>query len=259
MPHFHHFWELDRPAALVVGGYGGIGGLTSKLLAHHGARVAVAGRSLERATALAEEITGRGGTATGIRIDLADRAHVREAVDQVAKELGGLDIVVNLAAIELENRAEAVTEDEWAHVLGVDLSGAFWLSQAAAHKMIEQGNGGRIIHFSSTRSVAGGKRGFAAYAAAKGGLNNLIRQLATEWGQHGITVNGVAPGFVPTELTQEKAANPGFVAFMIGRIPLARFGTPWELAGTVLFLASPAGGFITGQVIFVDGGVTASS
>jgi hypothetical protein len=147
MPHFHDFWELDRPATLVVGGYGGIGGLTSKLLAHHGARVAVAGRSLEKATALAEEITGRGGTATGIRIDLADRAHVRGAVDQVAEELGGLDIVVDLAVIELENRAEAVTEDEWAHVLGVDLSGAFWLSQAAARKMIERGHGGRIIHF----------------------------------------------------------------------------------------------------------------
>jgi NAD(P)-dependent dehydrogenase (short-subunit alcohol dehydrogenase family) len=259
MPRFDSFFRLDGKTVLVVGGYGGIGGMTSKLLAHHGAAVAIGGRSLEKANALAEQITGRGGKAVGIEIDLADRAGIRSSVARAVDELGALDMVVNLAAIEMENRAEALAEDEWTKVIDIDLSGAFWLSQAAAQRMIESGNGGRIVHFSSTRSVAGGKRGFAAYAAAKGGLNNLIRQLATEWGQYGITVNGVAPGFVPTELTEDKAMNPGFRQFMIGRIPLGRFGTPWELAGTVLYLAAPAASFITGQVVFVDGGVTASS
>jgi NAD(P)-dependent dehydrogenase (short-subunit alcohol dehydrogenase family) len=259
MPRFDSFFRLDGKTVLVVGGYGGIGGMTSKLLAHHGAAVAIGGRSLEKANALAEQITGRGGKAVGIEIDLADRAGIRSSVARAVDDLGALDMVVNLAAIEMENRAEALAEDEWTKVIDIDLSGAFWLSQAAAQRMIESGNGGRIVHFSSTRSVAGGKRGFAAYAAAKGGLNNLIRQLATEWGQYGITVNGVAPGFVPTELTEDKAMNPGFRQFMIGRIPLGRFGTPWELAGTVLYLAAPAASFITGQVVFVDGGVTASS
>ncbi|HYB30316.1 MAG TPA: SDR family NAD(P)-dependent oxidoreductase [Solirubrobacteraceae bacterium] len=259
MPPFDSFFRLDGKTVLVVGGYGGIGELTSKLLAHHGAVVAIGGRALEKADALAEQITGRGGTALGVEIDLADRRGIRSSVDRALDRLGTLDMVVNLAAIEIENRAEDLAEDEWTRVIDVDLSGAFWLSQAAAQRMIERGRGGRIIHFSSTRSVAGGKRGFAAYAAAKGGLNNLIRQLATEWGQYGITVNGVAPGFVPTDLTQEKAMNPGFRQFMIGRIPLGRFGTPWELSGAVLYLASPAASFVTGQILFVDGGVTASS
>jgi gluconate 5-dehydrogenase len=252
-------FRLDGVRVVLVGGYGGIGEATTRLFARYGAEVMIAGRSEERAVALAEELAGAGSVAFGARVDIGSRESARALVSSCRSRLGGLDVLVNLAGVDLEAPAERFEEEAWRAVLEINLSGAFWLSQAAGEAMIEQGRGGRIIHYSTTRSVAGGRRGFAAYAASKAGLNGLIRQLATEWGRHRITVNGVAPGFVPTELVRDAAGDQRFVAMMLGRIPFGRFAEPLELAGATLFLASAAASFITGQVLFVDGGVTASS
>ena len=131
-------------------------------------------------------------------------ATVSAAIEAFVAEHGRLDFVVNLAAVDSQQAAAEVTPEEWARVIDTNLTGAFWLSQAAGRSMAGAG-GGRIVHFSSTRAAFGGRLGFAAYSAAKAGVNQLVRQLATEWAGLGITVNGVAPGFVPTELVQERA------------------------------------------------------
>jgi NAD(P)-dependent dehydrogenase (short-subunit alcohol dehydrogenase family) len=249
-------FRLDGKTALVVGGYGGIGGRLTDVFVASGAAVAVAGRSREKG----EEAAARhGDRAIGLELDVIDRESITRAVTAVVERFGSLDVVVNCASLLVESRAEAFAEDDWRRVLDVNLTGAFWLSQVAAAPMLAGKRGGRIIHFSSTRSIAGGRRGFAAYSASKGGLNTLIKQLSTEWARHGITVNGVAPGFVATEFVEDAAADESFQRMLLSRIPMARFGEPDEMAATALFLAAPAASFITGQIIFVDGGVTASS
>jgi NAD(P)-dependent dehydrogenase (short-subunit alcohol dehydrogenase family) len=258
-PALDSLFRLDGKRALVTGGYGGIGQVTTRALVEYGADVAIAGRSLEKAQALAAELDGDGTVAVGAHADLADPDSARQVVQDAVDALGGLDILVNLAAVDLQLPALDFTEDDWNRLLDVNLSGAFWLSQAAARVMIEAGAGGRIIHFSSTRAFAGGRRGFAAYGASKAGLNLLVKQLATEWGRHGITVNAVAPGFVPTELVADAVADQRFTQMMLMRIPMSRFGTPEEMAATVVFVASPGASFVNGQCIYVDGGVVASS
>ena len=253
---FKSLFRLDGKRVIIVGGYGGIGEVTTRLFSACGAVVVIAGRSEEKAQALAEGLSGR---AIGARVDISDRRSARDLVGLCVDELGGLDVLVNLAGIDIEAPAEQLAEDDWHALIEINLSGAFWLSQAAGEVMIEARRGGRVIHYSTTRSVAGGRKGFAGYAASKAGLNGLIRQLATEWGKYRIAVNGIAPGFVPTELVSDAVGDQRFVSMMLNRIPFGRFGEPVELAGATLFLASPAASFIPGQDIFVDGGVTASS
>jgi gluconate 5-dehydrogenase len=184
---------------------------------------------------------------------------IRDAVTQVVDQMGGLDILVNCVGIQLEEPLLEVTEAAFDSVYSVNLKAAMFLGQAVARYQVANGSGGRHVHLLSVRSRLGLRgRGYSSYVASKGGLATLICQHAVELAPHGITVNGVAPTFVRTEMARPYLEDAEFRAALEARIPLGRVAEPADIVGPVTFFVSPGAGFVTGQVLFVDGGITAS-
>jgi gluconate 5-dehydrogenase len=204
-----------------------------------------------------QEICGASGQAQAFRLDSTNVAQMNEALNGLVAEVGRLDILVNCIGTHIEAPAEDYTEQDWDRVVDLNLKAAFFLSQAVARLQIPRG-GGKHVHISSVRSQLGLKRGYIAYTSSKGGLNLMIKQLATEWAKYNITVNGIAPTFARTELVKAYLDDPDFYNPLVARIPLGRVCEPKDLAGLAIYLAAPASNFITGQIIFADGGVTAS-
>lgn len=248
---------MTKQRVLVVGGYGGLGAVICAQFAEAGASVAIAGRSLPKATELAEKLGADGATALPLALDVTDPASIDAAVAAVDAAWGGIDVLVNSASKLVTVPAEQFDATQWAKVVNANLVGAFLLSKAVGRHMLARGSG-RIIHLSSVRGDAGGRMGFSAYGASKAGVNLLVKQLATEWGGRGVTVNAVAPGFMRTDFVEAAQQNQQFVARLRQRIPIGRFAEPEEVASAVLYLATPLARFVNGQVIYVDGGVTAS-
>jgi NAD(P)-dependent dehydrogenase (short-subunit alcohol dehydrogenase family) len=252
-------FDLTGQVAFVAGGYGGIGSAIAWELSRRGACVALGGRHLDSATALASQLTHAGRSALGVAFDAHSASAIDTAVTEVAERYGRLDILVNCVGIQREEALLEVTEDAFDEVYTVNLKSAMFLGQAVARQQVRAGRGGRQVHLLSVRSQLGIRgRGYSAYVATKGGLAALVRQHAMELAPHQVTVNGVAPTFVETELVREYLDDPVFRGQLEARIPLGRVAQPSDVVGPVTFLVSAAAAFVTGQVLYVDGGITAS-
>jgi NAD(P)-dependent dehydrogenase (short-subunit alcohol dehydrogenase family) len=249
-------FALTGQVALVTGAARGLGRAIARALAHAGADVALGLREPGTADDLQAEIESVGRRAQSVPMDVRDLAQIGPAIDAVVERFGRLDILVNNAGLGPSNYAEDVTEADYDLTMDINLKGLFFASQAAGRVMIRQGSG-RIINLSS-------QAGFVAlpteaiYCASKAAVAHLTKCLAVEWGRYGITVNAVAPTFIRTDGTAEALSDPAFEAEVRERIAgLHRIGEPMDVAGGVVFLASPAANLITGTTLMIDGGWTA--
>jgi gluconate 5-dehydrogenase len=254
------FTLADR-VAVVAGGSGGVGVRTCGALAGVGAKVAIIGRSKERLEEARAEVEKAGGEALVIAGDMADKAAADDAVAQTLDAFGRVDVLVNGigggAGTALYD-AEEYPKAEWDRILDLNLTTALLVSQAAARAMIAGGRGGSVLNISSVRGQLGINAGYSAYVAAKGAMDALTRQYATEWAEHGIRVNAISPTFVRTEQAASLLADRTFYDNLVARIPLRRIADPDDLVGAILFFCSDASSFVTGQILTLDGGLTAT-
>jgi NAD(P)-dependent dehydrogenase (short-subunit alcohol dehydrogenase family) len=258
-PQADRIFRLDGKVALVTGGYGGIGAAVSRGLADAGAKVAVSGHNAEKAAQCVETLRKEGCDAYAAAFESLSIADTRRMVDDVSEHFGRMDILVNCVGLNREEKAEEVTEELFDHVIDVNLKSAMFQAQAAARHMIRQGTGGKQVHIGSVRTLLALRgRGYAAYCASKGGLAILCKQLAAEWALHRINVNVVAPTFVRTEQVAHMLADQRFYDALVARIPLGRIAEPEDVWNAVRFLVTSASDFITGQTLYLDGGITAT-
>ncbi len=249
-------FDLTGKTALITGSSGGLGLTIAAGLGEAGARVVLNGRNREKLDKAVASLKARGLFARGCAFDVGDAEGVRAGMRELEECEGGTDILVNNAGITRRGSLLELPEDAWNEVLNTNLSGAFLVGREVARGMVERGSG-KIINICSLMSELA-RPSTAAYAAAKGGLKMLTRAMCAEWAGRGIQVNGIGPGYFVTELTQPLADDPEFDAWIKSRTPAGRWGKPEDLIGAAVFLASSASDFVNGQILYVDGGLSAS-
>ncbi len=251
-----HLFGLRGRIALVTGSSRGIGRALAAGLAQAGAHVVVNGRSADAVEAVAAQIVGDGGKADAAAFDVTDGAQVRAGVARIEAEIGPIDILVNNAGVQRRMPLEDFPEDAWRGLMAANLDSVFLVGQAVARAMIPRGRG-RIINVCSVQSELA-RPNIAPYTASKGAVKMLTKAMATDWGKHGIRVNGLGPGYFRTPLNKALVEDEKFSAWLTARTPLGRWGEVEELVGAAIFLAGEASSFVNGHILYVDGGVTAS-
>jgi gluconate 5-dehydrogenase len=250
-------FRLDGQTAIVTGGNGGIGATLCEALAEYGANVAVVGRRADLCEQVAAAVRAHGRVGLPIAADILAPGAMDRVVAETIDRLGSVEILVNCVGGNARYWAEEFPIDEWQRIVDLNLKSTFIACQVVGRRLIAQGRGGKIINLSSVRSQLGIHSGYSAYTASKAAVNLLTKQLATEWAKHKINVNAIAPTFIRTEQVADMLNDPSFYNPLVQRIPLGRVGETDDLVGALLLLASHAGDFITGHILFVDGGVTA--
>lgn len=249
-------FDLEGRAILVAGGAGGLGAPLAEALAARGATIVIADIDADRAEATAEGLRAKGGIASATALEVVDPESCAAAIATTVSAYGRIDGLINATGVYKVAEATELADADWNLTIDVNLTGAFMLARAAGKAMIGQGSG-RIVTIASVSSSVSNPL-YAAYAASKAGVSHLTRVLAVEWARHGVTVNAIGPAVTPTPLAQQILNNEKARAAALARIPAGRFGTPEDIVGAAVFLLSPAGAFVTGQTIYVDGGRTVS-
>jgi len=247
-------FNLSGKVAIVTGTSRGLGQYFARALAGAGADLVVTSRELSRLTEFKREIESLGRKALAVQLDVLSQSDIENMVQTTIKEYGKIDILVNNAGLNIRKPSTEVSQQDWDTVLNTNLKGSFFCAQAVAKEMIKR-NYGRIINVGSCTCVFG-MEGIAAYTASRGAILSMTRSLAAEWGKFGITVNVLAPGWFKTAQNAVLYEDKKWLNYITERIPLNRPGQPNDLDGTVVFLASDACEYITGQIILVDGGFT---
>jgi len=250
-----NLFDLSNKVAVVTGGAGGIGRALALGLADAGADVVVASRKLEHLELVAKEIQAKGRKALPVSVDVVQEKSVADMLKRIMEEFHHIDILVNAHGLAIRKPADTFPIDEWQQVMDINTRGTFLTCQAIGRVMIKQ-RSGRIINLSSVRGRYGLPADYAAYCASKGAVDTLTRTLACEWAKYNVLVNAVAPTIVETELTRSALANPSYAAMMKSRIPIGRWAMPEDIVGATIFFASKASDFVTGQILYIDGGVT---